>query len=376
MEGGRSAYYPFVGRRAPRPGSSQGSDIVMEDRTGREAKELGDALEIPGVDGLVAQLSKAARRRPLWPVGLLTTAAAVGVLAARGSSGASPTASAFVLVLGLAATVCLALRDLARRSVVMRYESEDATVQWPDSPISGGPQRGLRASMRRALHARMWRSGDAPSKRVAASEAQSFQELTDAWRELARRSGLWRVERSGCLGSSGRGARSGIEICDLKDATRGLEGPGALVTNIEVLSVVAGDHALHLLPDRLLVCEGKRFAELSYRALQVDWQAMRFAESEEDAPADGERVGKSWEKINRDGRPDKRYKNNSVWPEMRYGRLELTSETGLRWILLSSQAGAAERVFEAVRSWEKPGSVVSVRAAGEQRRVRRDSTAA
>jgi hypothetical protein len=350
-----SRYYPFVGRRALQPGSSQSSDILMEDRTGRGAKDLGDAIEISVADELVGQLGRAARRWPLWPAGLLATA--VAAAGAGAGSSTSPLVAELIVALGLPATVWLAVWDLVRRSVTMRYESEDANVRWHDSPVGGG-RRGLRASVRRALHARMWRSGDA-SNRVAAWEAQSFQELIDAWRQLVSCTGVWRIGRSG---SPGR-ARSGIEICDLIDATPGLEGPAVFINNIEVPGVVVGDHALYFLPDRLLVRQGGCFAELSYATVRADWQSMRFAE--EQAPRDGERVGTTWARVKRDGSRDRRFDPNPEWPVLRYGRLEFTSETGLRWILLSSHAQAAERVIQALRSREKSGSIVSVRAAAD-----------
>jgi hypothetical protein len=113
-----------------------------------------------------------------------------------------------------------------------------------------------------------------------------------------------------------------------------------------------GDHALYFLPDRLLVSQGACFAELSYATVRAGWQPMRFAE--EQAPRDSDRVGTSWKRVNRDGSRDRRVDPNPEWPVLRYGRLEFTWETGLRWILLSSHAQAAERVIQALRSRESP----------------------
>jgi hypothetical protein len=355
----RSEYYPFVGRSVAEPGSSRGSGTVMEHHTGRGAQELRDATEIPGGDGLVTRLRKAGRRS-LWPIGLLTTVVTVVTVgvAAAGSSG-SPTAAAFLLALGLAATLWLGLRDLARRSIVMRYEAESANVRWPDSPIGVAPPRGLRAAVR----ARMWRSDGVPSRQVPASEAQWFEELIDAWRELAGCTRLRRIARSDRADARARKAGSSVEICDLVDASPDLEAPHALVTNIEVPRVVAGDHTLYFLPDRLLVQQGTCFAELSYAALRVDWQPMRFAENEK--PRDSERVATTWERVKRNGDQDRRFNTNPAWPVVSYGRIDLASETGLRWILLSSQPRAAERVIEVFRSRGKSGSIVSVRPAGE-----------
>jgi hypothetical protein len=344
----------------------------MEDLTGQAAKELRNASEIPGADGLVTQLRKAGRR-PLWPVGLLTTVVAVGVAAAGAGSG-SPTAVALLLALGLAATLWLALRDLARRSIVMRYEGEAGNVRWAHSPIGVERPRGLREALRGEVRARMWRSDAGPSKHVPALEAQWFQDLIGAWRQLAGCERLRRIAGSDRAGSRVRKAGDSIELCDLVDASAELEAPQALVTNIEVPRVVAGDHTLYFLPDRLLVQERGCFAELSYATLRVDWRPMRFAEREK--PRDSERVGVTRERVKRNGDPDLRFNTNPEWPVLSYGRIELASETGLRWILLSSQTRAAERVIEVLRSKAKPGSIASVRPAGEQRRIRTDSTAA
>jgi hypothetical protein len=90
-----------------------------------------------------------------------------------------------------------------------------------------------------------------------------------------------------------------------------------------------------------------------------------ISRGEEQAPRDSDRMGTSWKRVNRDGSRDRRVDPNPEWPVLRYGRLEFTSETGLRWILLSSHAQAAERVIQALRSREKPGSIVSVRAVGD-----------
>jgi hypothetical protein len=191
------------------------------------------------------------------------------------------------------------------------------------------------------------------SKRVAASEAQWFMELIDAWRQLAGCTRLRRIARSDRAGSRVRKAGSGVEICDLVDASSEFEAPEALVTNIQVPRVVAGDHTLSFLPDRLLVQQGTCFAELSYATVRADWQPMRFAEKEK--PRDSERLGTTRERVKRDGDPDLCFNANPEWSVVGYGRIEFASETGLRWILLSSQPRAAERVIEIFRSRGKPG---------------------
>lgn len=54
-------------------------------------------------------------------------------------------------------------------------------------------------------------------------------------------------------------------------------------------------------------------------------------------------VGKTWQYVNKNGGPDRRFANNPVLPIMMYGNLELTSASGLQWKVQSSrpEAGAA-----------------------------------
>ncbi|HWK28105.1 MAG TPA: hypothetical protein VNS09_16185 [Solirubrobacter sp.] len=71
------------------------------------------------------------------------------------------------------------------------------------------------------------------------------------------------------------------------------EAPAPLVTNIAVPSIVTGRHALHFLPDRVLVRDGRRFAGVWYSALRADASAERFIESER-PPRDGHQVDTTW----------------------------------------------------------------------------------
>lgn len=70
------------------------------------------------------------------------------------------------------------------------------------------------------------------------------------------------------------------------------------------------------------------FALLEYKEVQLMATSTRFIE-EESIPTDSKAVGQTWAKANKDGSPDLRFKNNYQIPIVEYGKLLITSPTGM-----------------------------------------------
>ena len=271
------------------------SEIALEDVTGASAVDL-----VPtGGDDLVAQLNTAGSRWRLAPLALLGT-----IIVALALSGAGGIA---VLILGVAGTVWLWLRDRARRSVVTFYQVEDEHAQW-------------------------------------------FAQLVEAFEGLSQVVALWRVNASGRVQTTYQyKTNSGAsEIVSRAAAKGGLKGPPVLVTNIAVPSISCGRHALHFLPDRLLICDGKRFSDAPYVALDVSYHLQRFIESGR-RPKDSQQVDTTWRYVNVKGGPDRRYKDNRQLPVMLYGEVEIGTSVGLHWLLQCSRPDAAEVFVSTLR---------------------------
>lgn len=82
-------------------------------------------------------------------------------------------------------------------------------------------------------------------------------------------------------------------------------------------------------PGAILMQRGDgAFALLDLREVEVESEAARFIEDEQ-VPADAEVIGNTWTKANRDGSPDRRFNGNYQIPICLYGRIRLTSPTGL-----------------------------------------------
>jgi hypothetical protein len=120
-----------------------------------------------------------------------------------------------------------------------------------------------------------------------------------------------------------------------------------LATNIAVPSLHARRRSLYFLPDRILIRDGRQYADLPYVACRVTGTTTRFIETGR-VPGDAQRVGTTWKYVNKGGGPDRRYKNNPKLPIMQYGQLTFTAHTGFNFIWQTSNATAAPALSTAI----------------------------
>lgn len=146
-------------------------------------------------------------------------------------------------------------------------------------------------------------------------------------------------------------------------------------TNIEPWCVPVGPQQLLFLPDRLLVWENHHLAGIPYDALRASASTTRFIEDGW-VPPDSRQVDTTWRFVNKSGGPDRRFNNNRQLAVMEYGSLELESATGLRIILHTSSAAAADGAARALneltrRARTAPGrpALPTQRRAPEAQRV-------
>jgi len=276
------------------PPAFRPSDVILQDVTGATAI----TLEPTGRGDLVDQLNTAAARFAWWwptaiPVlllGLLTMP--WGLL---------------IWLLGGAGCIWLYLYDQARRTVVLFYDVNDDAQSWFDSVVT-------------------------------------------QWRWLTESQRVWRIVQAGdVVGTNAFKTNSGAStLVKTIPATAGTSVRNKqLATNIAVPSITAGNSAIYLLPDRLLIREGKRYSDIDYQALRTFHQKQRFIESSS-PPRDAAQVDTTWQIVNVKGGPDRRYKNNRMLPIMLYGRLLITSASGLYWIIQISRADAAEPLAQVI----------------------------
>lgn len=93
------------------------------------------------------------------------------------------------------------------------------------------------------------------------------------------------------------------------------------------------------------------FALIDIRELLITVERVRFHEIE-GVPRDAKVVGQTWAKTNKDGSPDKRFKDNYSIPIALYGQIAFQSQTGVTEEFMVSNADAALAFVEAVKVYQ------------------------
>lgn len=246
------------------------SEVVLSDVSGATTLEM---TEVESSD-LVAQLNDAARSTLFWPWCLALTIALMFL-------------SPLLFLVGAPLTLWVFWKDRIRRTVVAFYD----------------------------VH--------------GAEEARRFQQLVDSFEQVRGVQRGWHVVASGAVSTTyqhkvNAGASSLVKRLPL---TRSLGGPTHLSSNIAVPSLATARRSVYLLPDRVLVRDGRHYADVAYQNLRSVATVQRFIEDGA-VPSDALVLGHTWQYVNVKGGPDRRFKNNRQLPILQYGRLTLSGEGG------------------------------------------------
>ena len=119
-----------------------------------------------------------------------------------------------------------------------------------------------------------------------------------------------------------------------------------------------GVQQLYFLPDRLYVFQNGRYGAVDYNGLQVTSGRTQYIESEA-VYSDAVIVGETWQYVNKNGGPDRRFSNNRVLPVMAYGVVTLQSASGLNCRLMTSSIAVADQFAQSFAAGRIPHPVGS-----------------
>jgi hypothetical protein len=289
-------YRHTIPSSAPRvvPAPPPRSDVAMHEIESASAERIVDSSS----EQLLAEIREKRRRLSLAPFAI--AAAIFALLATLGQGWL------FLMVAAICVFAILAAqhRDRVAKTVVIRYDL-DATAE--------AAFRGfIAAAVNAAASDRIWH--------VVASANVRDRKYNAGASELVQRNPT----------SLRRAAPQFVE------------------TNVPVMSVATGRQTLYFLPDRLLVYDGGNIGAVSYRTLSISSASQRFIENGA-APRDATIVGHTWQYVNRNGGPDRRFNNNRQLPICLYDEVTLQTPSGLNEMLQLSRAGAGETFASAVR---------------------------
>lgn len=295
LPGGRREVH---GRPAVQPASAPTEDIQLSEIESSATASIVDSSS----EELVAELNSKRRKLRIWPWIL---ASGVAVSLALSSRMSTPPQWVLLTLLGLVllATAVAAFFDRVRKTTVLMYDFE-------------------------------------------AGMDIKFEQLDAAFDEFASCGGRWHVSAEGQVrdrkyhaGASSVVSRKAISV--------GKGNPPFVKTNVPVPSVPVGKQTLYFFPDKVLVFESNAVGAVSYENLSVQGAETRFIESSS-VPRDAKVVDTTWRYVNKNGGPDRRFKDNRELPIALYEEVTFSSHTGLNEVVQVSRIGIAKEIAAAV----------------------------
>lgn len=138
---------------------------------------------------------------------------------------------------------------------------------------------------------------------------------------------IWRIESESATVDLKRNAGASSLVRRAITSVTTLTPP-RVETNVQVPCINLGRSQLYFLPDTILYRDGSGFGAISYSDFRLEQGFTRFIESGE-VPSDATVVDHTWQYVNKNGGPDRRFSNNRQLPILRLGVLVFNSSKGL-----------------------------------------------
>ena len=161
-----------------------------------------------------------------------------------------------------------------------------------------------------------------------------YKQISKSVINLKRAKCVWQVLTSTDV--TNKKINAGANHIVKRKATRVLQKPPYyLRSNFDTPVIELKKEKLVFMPDVVLMIRGLNVGVIKYSDLSYNCGYTRFVESGAVA-SDATVIGHTWQYVNANGTPDKRYSKNRKLTECRYGKIDLSSPNGLRACLLIS----------------------------------------
>ena len=178
----------------------------------------------------------------------------------------------------------------------------------------------------------------------------AYQELTKCFDALASCDGKWHIPSGGAIQDLTTWKRNAgaSYLIDRKKAELYYRLPKILRCNITPPTIRLGSRWFYFLPDLMLVKHGRRYGAVTYDDLKVIAQPSRFIESGS-PPKDAQVIDYTWQHPNKNGGPDRRFRNNRKLSVCLYDAILMSSSSGVNELAQFSRAGSASPFSNAIQ---------------------------
>ena len=164
--------------------------------------------------------------------------------------------------------------------------------------------------------------------------SDKFNKRMYAWKNLFECVRVWNITQTSRTNDIKRNAGAS-KLLDRTLLSLNQKSPFYLKCNYPVLSFSNNNEKILILPDKLFIIKKRKIGVISFDDILFEISDQNFIE-DETVPSDAKIIGYTWKYVNKNGSPDKRHKDNKQLPICQYGRIHMTSNTGLNIMLQCS----------------------------------------
>lgn len=176
------------------------------------------------------------------------------------------------------------------------------------------------------------------------TESQAtYDDLSAVWMSLNKNKRFWQtISESSLNERTSGGASRGVTRIPAQAISK---LPFFVESNVQPFGLQLRKQKVYFMPDKVLIISKMNVGAISYSDVNMGFGTTRFVETCS-VPSDAKIVEQTWLKVNKNGTPDKRFKDNKQVPVCEYGRVVVKSGTGLRIELMCSNSGTIGEMRE------------------------------
>ena len=125
--------------------------------------------------------------------------------------------------------------------------------------------------------------------------------------------------------------------------------PYFLNTNVTCYFVKLKKEKLYILPDKMIVVSKNKVGAIDLSDLDMSVADKQFIENV--APKDAQILSFTWQYVNKNGTPDKRFNNNRQLPVCRYGTISFKTQQGFNTLIYCSNVNKAAEFFQVLNTY-------------------------
>ncbi|OZG49385.1 hypothetical protein PSRA_1634 [Pseudoscardovia radai] len=178
----------------------------------------------------------------------------------------------------------------------------------------------------------------------------AYDDLSAIWMSLNNNKKFWQaVSESDLDGKARGGASHALKRIPVR-ATSAM--PFFVESNVRPFGLRLRKQRVYFLPDKILVVSRTNVGAISYEDADMDFDTIEFVETDQ-VPSDAKVVDQTWLRVNKNGTPDRRFKDNKQVPVCEYGHVAVTSDMGLHIELMCSNSETAKEMRASAKRFEE-----------------------